>query len=422
METKAAETATAGSTSVFIFQQLDSVPLSKSTERVEPKIRERIALHIYRSLKRNGGKAVTAVLSQHGIADALNITRPHAAIELERGSEKGIFYSQKAKTKNNRREINVYLLTSAGVELAKKLDEQQLSAEIVEDAIARPSRHAADRVLGELGDREIALLCALRIHGPLEMKYLPQQSRIPYVIRNGNRLEASEYAEPAIDRLIADADKRKLACSLLSDYLLRAGEHPMRLKYLVESGRIAEAARLVDYHWDELQSLAVEDIADALLVLENSLSEPGDPLLMLTARAMLQLRRQEDAISMLSRLKSSTPEIRLISRLADVEYSGRTPKKTEIEEFREHVKTDREKSLYHRLCAMSYFMEGDIVSAERETARAVRTSSKAGDVSELKLNYALLARVERAGGDFTEAARVESKLKGVDRLHVKGSD
>ncbi len=398
------------------------MPLSKSTEWVEPKIRERIILHIYRSLKRNDGKAVTAVLSQSGIADGLNITRAHAAIELERGSEKGIFYSQKAKMKNSRREINVYLLTSAGVEVARKLDEQQLSEEIVEDAISRPSKHAPARVLGELGDREIALLCALRIHGPLESKYLPQQGRIPFVIRNGNRLEVSEYAETAIDRLIADADTRKLACSLLSDYLLRAGEHSTRLKYLVESGRIAEAARLVDYHWYELQSSAVEDIADALLVLENTLSEPGDSLLMLTARMMLQLKRQEDAISRLSRLKSSSPEIRLISRLAEMEYSGRAPKRSEIEELREHVKTDRERSLYHRLCAMSYFMEGDIMSAERETARAVRTASKAGDVSELKLNYALLARVERAGGDFTEAARVESKLKGVDRLHVKGSD
>ncbi len=398
------------------------MPLSKSTEWVEPKIRERIILHIYRNLKRNDGKAVTAVLSQSGIADGLNITRAHAAIELERGSEKGIFYSQKAKMKNSRREINVYLLTSAGVEVARKLDEQQLSEEIVEDAISQPSKHAPARVLSELGDREIALLCALRIHGPLESKYLPQQGRIPFVIRNGNRLELSEYAETAIDRLIADADKRKLACSLLSDYLLRAGEHSMRLKYLVESGRIAEAARLVDYHWYELQSSAVEDIADALLVLENTLSEPGDSLLMLTARMMLQLRRQEDAISRLSRLKSSSPEIRLISRLAEMEYSGRTPKRSEIEELREQVKTDRERSLYHRLCAMSYFLEGDIMSAERETAKAVRTASKAGDVSELKLNYALLARVERAGGDFTEAARVESKLKGVDRLHVKGSD
>lgn len=396
--------------------------MSKSGERAEPRIRERVILHIYRCLKRNGGRAVVALLSQSGIADALNITRAHAAIELERGSAKGVFFSQRARTKNNKREIRVYLLTSAGIELGRKLDEQELAAEIVEDAIVLPSKHAPDRVIGELSDREIALLCALRIHGPLESRYLSQQGRIPFVIRNGNRLEVSEYAEKAIDRLLADGNIRKLACSLLSDYLLRAGEHTMRFKYLVESGRMAEAARLVDYHSDELQSSASDDIAEALLALENTLSDPEDSLLMLTARTMLQLRRQEDAIDRLRRLKSSTPETRLVLNIAESEYSGNAPDRREIEELAKHVKTDREKSLYHRLCALSHFLEGDLMSAERETARAVRIASKAGDVSELKLNYAFLAKVERASGDFTEAARAESKLKSVDKLHVRGSD
>ncbi len=395
--------------------------LSRQKERTDLSVRERIVLHIYGSLRRSGGKAEVHILSQTGIADALNITRAHAAIELERGSGNELFCTQKEKTENSRR-VKIYLLTPKGIELARKLSEKLESARVVEESIENPSKHSPARVLKELDDAELAMLCALRLGGPLESGLMRQKKKIPFVVRNGAKLELSDAAADAVDRLLADERRRKMAFSLLSDYYLEAGDHPKRLKYLVESGRISEAARLVSYHSEELQATGPEDIAGPVSALEGWLESPPDELLMLSARVLLELQRPDDALERLGRIGARTNEHRLIVKLAEAESAGRPAGMDERRMFSDSAKSDREISMYHRLCAWSVFLSNDLETAEREATRAVRVSTRAGDVSESRLNYRLLARIERERGDFSEAARVESKLRSVERLHGRKSD
>ncbi len=396
--------------------------LPNGTERATLSIRDRIVLHIYSCLVRSGGRSDVPVLTQTGIADALNITRAHAAIELERGSDKDIFYSEMARTGNGRRELKIYLLTPGGFAYANGLVADLESARIVAESIEEPSSHSPEKVFRELEDTDLALLGALRLKGDLDIRFTGLNKRVPFVIRNGSLLQLSSLASGAVDKMLEDGEKRRLSMSLLSDYCLRAGDHASRLKYLIGCGRIFEASRLVEFHSDELQNTEPKEIIDILIELESQLNRPKDSLLLLIARALLQLNRPAEAHKRLSSMSGRSAELRLTRYLTELEMKGKNSRNNAFADISDLPSNDREKSLYSRLVALSLYLSGDLDHAEAEVVRASRSAGRAGDVSELRMNYTLLSRIERAKGDFSEAARIESKLKGVDRMHARKSD
>lgn len=406
----------------FICPVANRAHLHMGKERTPLSVRDRIILHIDATLKKSGGRHDLPVLTQTGIAEVLNITRAHAAIELERGAGKDVFFSRRARTGNSKRELKVYLLTPAGADRAARLEEELSSARMVEESLANPSRHSPAMVLKELGDREISLLAALRMAGPLEASFVQNHSRVPFVVRNGRKLQISEFAVGALDSMLVEGSRMRDASSFLADYCLNAGDHPGRLGHLVESGRITEAARLVDRHAQELQDAPASDVIAPLLSLENWMVVPDDMLLLVASRALMQLSRNAEALDRLGRIREPKGEHLLTKMLAEMEAEGQPLAASEVEGMRQRATGERERSLYQRLRATSMFLSGDLERAEREVVKAVKISSRSGDTSELGMNYRLFARIERGKGDYAEAARVESKLSSLETARARRSE
>lgn len=391
-------------------------------EKLDLSVREKIILHIYGCLERSGGKVEAPMLTQTGIAEALNITRAHAAIELERGSDRNLFYAQRAKSGGGKREVKVYLLTPNGIDAARRLRERRESARIVEESLTSPSKHSPDRVFQGMEKGDLILLCALRIGGELQARHTRNSRKVPFVVRNGNKLQISEFAASAVDRLLSDEMMKKLAYSYLADYSLYAGNHLGRLEFLIAAGRISEAERLVEYHSQELQELQPSETVSSLVGLEGWLDKPGAALLYTLSRALLELGRPGEAKERVDMVKEADTETRIAGLMARIEASGRPAAGSKLSALGHSVQSDRERSMYHRLYAINSYHSKDLESAEKEIGRAVRISNQSGDVPELRINYSLLSKIERARGDYAEAARAESKLRGIERLHAGKSE
>lgn len=391
--------------------------MSKGKERTALSIRDRIVVQIYGTLRRGDGRAEMPLLTQAGIAEALNITRAHAAIELERGAG-DLFYSEKAG--NGKRMVKVYLLTEEGLALGRKLTEDLEMRRIVEESIDNPSRHSPARVLAGLSGADIALLGALRIHGPMEWRRIGRGTRVPFAVRNGELVQLSDVALAAVDRMLEKGDARRDALSLLADYCLDAGDFTGRLVYLSACGRLSEARRLILYHLDELQAGAPEEIADAVLEVRKGGGKPG-AVSMLAARCLAELHRLQEAKSVLESSMDDGTEWELLEAIVASELDRRPANAQLLLSLKRRASGDREMSMYHRLSALSHFYSDELEMAERDASRGARVAAAAGDSSELRMNYGLLAKIERARGDFAEAARVESKLKNVGPQKQRGS-
>lgn len=394
--------------------------MGKGKERAGLSVRERIILHIYGSLRRSGGRTDVESLTQTGIAEALNITRGHAAIELERGADKLVFHSQKVKMKSGRREVTVYLLTPEGLDLAGRLAERAASEQLIEEAVANPSRHSPESVFRELGDDKLILLCALRIGGPLDARFTAGYGRVPFAVHEDGKVRLSDVASAAVDRLLSSGDRMKLALSLLADHSLYTGNSAGRLSYLVASGRLPEAERHIRFHSEEIQASDPAEVEAALREMAALGGDNGE-LRLLLARTLLQLKRAGEALRCLAGDNSSL-EWRLTALTARSEMEGAVVDRRALAVLKEQASTDRERSLLLRLSALTALGCGDEERAEREVVRAARIAARAGDVSELRLNYALLSRIERARGEYMEAARVESKLEGLTGSRRGASD
>lgn len=391
-------------------------------ERADLSVREKIILHIYNCLAKSGGRVNAPLITQTGIAEALNITRAHASIELERGSGRNLFYDQKAKTNGGKREVKIYLLTPLGIETAKKLNQERETARIVEESLSSPSRHSPETVFKGLDKGDLVLLCALRTGGELQSRYISINRKIPFVVRNGNKLQISEFAVGAVDRLLSDEVMKKMTYSYLADYSLHSGNYLDRLEYLLAAGRISEAAKMVDYHYQELQDMEPTETVDKLLRLEGWIEKPANILLYTLARGLLELGRATEAKERIASVEDGNTETEIAFLMAEIETNGKPAGSGRLTQIGQSLKSDREKSMYHRLCATNFIHSENLESAEKEIGKAVSISNQSGDVSERRVNYSLLSKIERARGDYTEAARAESKLRGIQRLHPGNSE
>jgi tetratricopeptide (TPR) repeat protein len=375
-------------------------------------VRERIALHIYSTLVELGGKVDSQLLTQAGIADSLLITRAHAAMELERGIRKGVFTSGLAKPRGSERELKVYTLTAGGYDIAKTILEMAEKERIVKVALTNPGALPVSQILGRLDSETIIRLGALRLaYHPLNASAIGIKKRIPLTLFKDGMISISNNAAGEIDQILTDEKTVKLSYSMLADYSLRCGDYAGRMKYLALSGRYREADRAAIAHCSEIEFGSDGPLTDLLCETENFFGF-GPDFHFLLARLCIRDGRADTAVNMSRMAGKGTKGLLVLAESMALAENAR-----ESMNILNNLKNSRlvggDLSALHRIRARLSLVAGDLENAIEEISTALRTSTRSYEQSETRLNYELLAKIERMRGNYSEASRAESKLRSL---------
>lgn len=386
--------------------------MKRGTEGGALSVRERIALHIYSTLLRLGGRSDSQLLTQTGIADSLLITRAHAAIELERGMKKSIFTSEFARPRGSDRGVKVYTLTPAGIEAAKKIVEMFEKERIVKEALANPGAQPISRVIENLDDETLIMLCTIRLAcRPLNASSVGIKKRIPFTVLEGGMISLVESASAEIDSILGDENVARLAYSLLADSSLRTADYPGRMKCLVLSGRYREADRTAAVHGPEIEFGSDSQLTELLRKNESSYVF-GVDFHILLARLCIRDGMADDAVAAsLAAGNGKKGRLALAESWALAENA--VASENVMRELKSNALTGGDLSTFHRIRSRLALASGEIERAAGEITSALSISTRAYEQSETRLNYELLAKIERMRGNFADAARAESKLRSL---------
>lgn len=375
-------------------------------------VRERIALHIYNTLVKLGGRSDNRLLTQAGIADSLLITRGHAAMELERGIRKGVFTSDFARPMGAERELKIYTLTAGGYDIAKTILEMAEKERIVEVALINPGALPVSQVLGSLDSETVIRLGALRLAGhPLNAAAIGIRKRIPLTLFEDGMISISGNAAGEIDRLLTDEETVKLSYSMLADYALRIGDYAGRMKYLALCGRYREADRTATTHCSEIEFGSDGLLTDLLCETENYF-EFGPDFHFLLAKLCIRDGRADTAVKMSRRAGGGTKGLLVLAESTALAENAEESVDT-LNSLKNSGLTGGDLSALHRIRSRLSLIAGDLEKAVEEISMALSTSTRSCEQSETRLNYELLAKIERMRGNYSEASRAELKLRSL---------
>ncbi len=386
--------------------------MKRGAEGAALSVRERIALHIYNTLSGLGGRPDSWLLTQAGIADSLLITRAHAAIELERGMRRGIFNSEFAKPKSADRDMKVYTLTPEGTETAKAIVHAVEKERIVTEALINPGAQPISRVIENLDDDTLVRLCAMRLaNRPLNSSAMGIKKRVPFTVQEGGMIHISDSAAGEIDNVLHDETRARMAYSALADYSLRAADYPGRMKYLLLSGRLREADRTAETHSAEIEFASDPNFAELLCGVEKEY-EFGRGFHLLLARLCIREGMADTAIMASLRAGEGTKARLALAESRALAENFAASQKI-IDGLAGQGLSGGDLSAFHRIRSRLACASGDLEGAGVEALKALRISTRAYEQSETRLNYEFLAKIERMRGNYSDASRVESKLRSL---------
>ncbi|MEM3852541.1 MAG: hypothetical protein QXP70_06020 [Methanomassiliicoccales archaeon] len=367
-------------------------------------VRERLILHIYKTLEANGGDVNTFLLTQTGMSQTFNLPRGHIAVELERGIQRGLIKSVYSRPRSMNRKVKAYVLTQSGKEFAEALNDRIRDSIIAEEVARDAQSHRPADVVNAVNEMKQAALLAIMLYGkPFPSSLIRGEGRIPYVVCEAEKCTLSPVAYEAVKVLESRETICRRAYSLIADACLIEGNFTMRLKALVASGRMNEASALIEMHRDEME---VAEPSFLLPLLDRL--KGGEALLLLRARMMVVAGKIGEAAALLSKSKST--EGRLMRSLLDC-----SAPRLDASDMQPH--TPREEILSMRLEAMYLQANGNAAAAARLLRKAQRLASSHGDRAELFFIYRQLSEVEREMGDEREAERLLLKLESLGRAH-----
>jgi tetratricopeptide (TPR) repeat protein len=233
-------------------------------------VAERIVLHLSQQQKFKDSYDVPFDVSQDGIAQALLISRAHAAVELKKLKESGEVHERLAHIKKGKNKRKVYFLTTTGEEKAEKIrgfaEERGIDVGPCVD-VRRARGSEVWRSLSEDNKKVLAAASVFRI--PFKREALPETS-VPLlpVDRNGYVDLPSELKVEV--QAILTKEQAKSLHSFAADYWLKEGDYRERLFHLLEAGRSREAEMLVAGKGAQLLKEADEDLLEDLSRLQIS--------------------------------------------------------------------------------------------------------------------------------------------------------
>ena len=229
-------------------------------------IGERIILHLAQYSKFKDDFDAPVDVSQDGIAEALRISRAHAAIELKKLKESVLVEERIAHIRRGNTKRKVYYLNKAGEDKAISL---RAYAER-EGIQIRPLLDLKKCLGPELwesldpGFRPIlAQACVFR--RPFKRSTLPETSISLFPEDKNGMVDIPELLKLSIPELASKSELRQYH-SFAADHWLKEGNHRERLYHLVRSGRIKEAEMMVASKGPELLTGPDKDLCDLLSV------------------------------------------------------------------------------------------------------------------------------------------------------------
>ncbi|MDH2905862.1 MAG: hypothetical protein PXX82_05885 [Methanomassiliicoccales archaeon] len=387
--------------------------MKRDKDRITLSVRERITLHIHNTVSRLGGRSDSRLLTQAGIAESLLITRAHAAIELDRGIRKGLFASEFAKLNGaDSKWMKVYTLTPAGVDGAKTIAEAFEKERIVREALKNPGAQPILRVIESLDDQTLIRLCAMRLADrPLNASSIGVGKRIPLTVLEDGMISLSDSATDEIDSLLGDDTLAKLAYGLLADSCLRTADYPGRMKYLTLSGRYREADRTATMHASEIE-IGSDDQLTGLLRENESCYAFGQGFYLLLARLCIRDGKADEAVRASLRAGDGRSGRLVLAESLTIAESIKEAENI-IKGLKSAELDGKERSAFHRIMSRISLAEDALEKAVAEITLALNLSTRASEQYETRLNYELLAKIERRRGNYADASRAESKLRSL---------
>ncbi|MDD1748221.1 MAG: hypothetical protein LUQ16_10710 [Methanomassiliicoccales archaeon] len=233
-------------------------------------VAERIILHLSQQQKFKDSYDVPFDVSQDGIAQALLISRAHAAVELKKLKECSEVNERLAHIKKGKNKRKVYFLTTTGEEKAEKIrgfaEERGIDVGPCVD-VRRARGSEVWRTLSEDNKKVLAAASVFRI--PFKRGVLPETS-VPLlpVDRNGY-VDLPSELRAEVQAMITGEQAKSLH-SFAADYWLKEEDYRERLFHLLEAGRSREAEMLVAGKGAQLLKEADEDLLEDLSRLQIS--------------------------------------------------------------------------------------------------------------------------------------------------------
>jgi pentatricopeptide repeat protein len=230
-------------------------------------IGERIILHLAQYSKFKDDFDAPVDVSQDGIAEALRISRAHAAIELKKLKESALVEERIAHIRRGNTKRKVYYLNKPGEDKAISLkayaDREGIQIKPLLDLKKCQGPELWESL--DPGFRPIlAQACVFRT--PFKRIALPVTSISLLPEDKNGMVDVPELLRKSIPALAGKLELRQYH-SFAADYWLKEGDNRERLFHLVRSGRVKEAEMMVASKGPELLTVPDKDLYDLLSVI-----------------------------------------------------------------------------------------------------------------------------------------------------------
>ena len=208
-------------------------------------VAERILLHISQHQKLKDCYDVPFDVSQDGIAQALLISRAHAAVELKKLKEANEVQERLAHIRKGKNKRKVYFLTTAGEEKAAKIRRFAEERGIDVGPCVDMRRARGPDVWKSLSEENRKVLAAASVYRrPFKRSALPETSVPLLPVDRSGYVDLPLELKSEVQSLLGRERLRSLHSSA-ADYWLVEGDYKERLYHLLEAGRAREAEMLV---------------------------------------------------------------------------------------------------------------------------------------------------------------------------------
>ena len=227
-------------------------------------IGERIILHLAQFSKFKDDFDAPIDVSQDGIAEALRISRAHAAIELKKLKESILVEERVAHIRRGNTKRKVYYLNKAGEDKANSLrayaDREGIQIKPLLDL-----KKCLGPELWESLDPSfrpvLAQACVFR--KPFKRTALRETSISLLPEDKNGMVDVPEALKTSIPNLTAKSDLKQFH-SYAADYWLKEGNNRERLYHLVQAGRAKEAEMMVAFKGADLLTIPDLDLSELL--------------------------------------------------------------------------------------------------------------------------------------------------------------
>jgi len=386
---------------------------------------ERIILHLAQFSKFIDSFDAPPEVSQDGIAEALRISRAHAAIELKKLKEHEEVVERMSHIKKGPTKRKVYFLTETGEKRAKNLRDY-VESQGIEIAPLLDLKRCKGPELWEATAEEFrpVLGMASVYRKKFKRSYLPDTTISLLPEDKSGRVELPLELRRSIQKMVAPEKLREYH-SLAADYWLKEGDYKERLYHLLNAGRTKEAEMLVASKSQMLLEHQDADLLSLLLEVPTTSEKYGPRILGCRGKAALAIKDHKAAMDAAEEMAASgSQDLKKDGMMlkASVHMSEGEPKKA-LDVLNEALKLQGD--------ALDIGLESSIAEAEsmngmHKEARArlealMQNELVRQDPDAIELIYHRIGKVLLAEGSASEAVKYLSKALGMARPGDKKS-